>query len=264
MNDESSLNDHKSLSMSPSVKELTGALIAVQRELPTLPKDKENPFFKSKYAGLETVLPAALKVLTDHKLGLVQSVGQDSKGGTTLTTILLHESGEWISDTQPLLLTKSDPQSQGSAITYGRRYALMAMLGLVADDDDDGHAASRRQPARRTPQPRAANPATTPHKPPQSTPAPAQSQAVDESAQITQQQIRGIHGSLKQMFGDDERAAYDWLKEVQPRTCAASETTYHLGELTMAEASAILAAANEVHAPRRPASPPLATSSTER
>ena len=139
----------RSLQMSPTIKALAVALIAAQGELPKLSKDKTNPFFNSSYAGLDTVLPAALKVLTTHGLGLIQSVGEDSRGGTTLTTILMHESGEWLSDTQPLLLTKTDPQGQGSAITYGRRYAVMSMLGLVADDDDDGNAASKAPVVRR-------------------------------------------------------------------------------------------------------------------
>ena len=154
----------KSFAMSPSVTELTAALIAVQKELPKLKKDKENPFFKSSYVGLDTVLPAALEALSAHGLGLLQTIGGDGNGGTTLSTTLLHESGEWVSDTQPLMLVKPDPQSQGSAITYARRYAVMAILGLVADDDDDGNAASppakRRAAPSQKPQGRALPPST--------------------------------------------------------------------------------------------------------
>jgi len=61
----------------------------------------------------------------------------------TLTTTLIHKSGQWIQSEMPLHLPKQDPQGQGSAVTYARRYAYMAILGLVADDDDDGNAASR-------------------------------------------------------------------------------------------------------------------------
>jgi hypothetical protein len=61
----------------------------------------------------------------------------------TLTTSLIHKSGQWIESEMPLHLPKQDPQGQGSAVTYARRYAYMAILGLVADDDDDGNAASR-------------------------------------------------------------------------------------------------------------------------
>ncbi len=141
--------------MSESIKEITVALIAAQGGLPKLSKDKINPFFKHGYVGLETVMPEALAILNKNGMALTQTVGTAEGGGTTLSTTILHSSGEWISDTQPLLLVKPDPQGQGSAITYGRRYAVMAMLGLVADDDDDGAAASPRDAAPQSrPQPR--------------------------------------------------------------------------------------------------------------
>ena len=145
---------------SNTIKELATALIAAQKELPTILKDKTNPFFKSKYAGLDTVLPAALAVLTKHGLGLIQSIGTGPEGGSTLTTMLVHESGEWYSDTMPLLLSKDDPQGQGSAVTYARRYGTMAMVCLVADEDDDGNAAStsKTPAARRTARPAPARP----------------------------------------------------------------------------------------------------------
>ena len=133
--------------MSESIKEITVALIAAQSELPKLSKDKINPFFKSRYVSLDTVMPEALKILNKNGMALTQTVGTAEDGGSTLSTTILHSSGEWISDTQPLLLVKPDPQGQGSAITYARRYGLMAMLGLVADDDDDGAAASPRDSA---------------------------------------------------------------------------------------------------------------------
>src|SRR3990167_1618070 len=133
------VNGAAAATMSPSIQNLAVALVAAQTDLPKLAKDKENPFFHSKYAGLDTVLPAALKVLSAHGIALLQSVGQDGHGGSTLTTMLMHQSGEWVRDTQPLLLVKNDPQGQGSAITYARRYAVMSMLGLVAEEDDDGN-----------------------------------------------------------------------------------------------------------------------------
>ena len=219
--------------MSPSIKLLAAALIAAQTELPTVTKEKENPFFKSKYVGLDTVLPPALKVLTDHGLGLVQSVGQDSQGGTTLTTMLLHESGEWLSDTQPLLLVKTDQQGQGSAITYARRYGLMAMLGLVGEDDDDGNAASPRQktPLRR-PVPPAPNPA--PEKP------------------ISEAQTRAIRASLRELFGEDEQSQVEWLTEIEPAAVAGLEV--HLGGLSSQQASRIISASNDERAAKaRPA-----------
>lgn len=227
------LNGHKSLSMSPSVKELIGALIAAQTELPTLTKEKENPFFKSKYAGLETVLPAALKVLTAHGLGLVQTVGGDGQGGTTLTTILVHESGEWISDTQPLLLVKVEPQSQGSAITYGRRYALMAMLGLVAEDDDDGHAASRQE----RPPPRRA-PAQPKSQPVERATAQPKRAAPPEDGEITSAQAQAIHRILAALHGGDERAQVETMQAVCPE--AVEGTQVHVSGLTMKRALEVI------------------------
>jgi len=238
-----------SLIMSPTIQKLATALIATQAALPTVPKDKENPFFHSKYAGLETVMPLALAVLTEHGLGLVQSVGHDANGATTLTTILMHESGEWIGDTQPLLLAKADPQGQGSAITYARRYAVMAMLGLVAEADDDGNAASRPRPATARPKAQAA-----PLPRNGSPPTPADRPAYDEKTKITDTQIKAIRGALKRMFGDDERAAFEWMQGAQPRA-TESGTMIHLGELTMAEASTILFAVNEWTAKQKAAQP---------
>ncbi len=85
-------------------------------------------------------MPAALTLLNKHGLAVTQLVDNAVDAGS-LTTMLMHESGEWISATQPLLLAKADPQGQGSAITYARRYGLMSMLGIVAEDDDDANAA---------------------------------------------------------------------------------------------------------------------------
>ena len=164
--------------MSESVKELAAALIAVQAELPKISKDKlaKGEKFSYAYVGLDTVMPEALAILNKHGIALTQTVGTAEDGsGTTLSTTLLHKSGEWLSDTQPLLLSKQDPQGQGSAITYARRYGVMAALGMVADEDDDGQRAAPRtrqpqgqaptkakaapkQPARATPtKPTAAN-----------------------------------------------------------------------------------------------------------
>ena len=150
---------YRSTAMSPTIGELATALAAAQAELPAVLKDKtaKGEKFSYRYVGLDTVMPAALKVLSKHSLAVVQPVGHGQDGDTTLTTMLLHKSGEWIADTQRLLLVKADPQGQGSAITYARRYGLMAMIGLVADDDDDAQAAmarpdaSQERPAARTP-----------------------------------------------------------------------------------------------------------------
>lgn len=125
------------------LNELASALVKAQSEFSTVPKDAENPFFKSKYADLAAVVKTAGPVLAKHGLAISQYLSRDEEGNSTLITYLMHESGQYIAHEMSLMLTKPDPQSQGSATTYARRYSYMAALGLVADEDDDGNHASR-------------------------------------------------------------------------------------------------------------------------
>lgn len=166
------------MKMSDSIKELAAALVKAQGELPTILKDKmaQGERFSYAYVGLESVMPEALAILGKHGLAVTQTPGTSDDGGSNLTTTLLHTSGEWLTDTQPLLLVKSDPQGQGSAITYARRYGLMSMIGLVAEEDDDGKAASPKRAARKpAAKAQAAKPAngkaTTPKRAPATQPA---------------------------------------------------------------------------------------------
>lgn len=123
---------------------LLAALLAVQQEAPTLPKDKSNPAFKgSKYTPLDTIVEVVGPILAKHGLVWMTKPGSDAEGKPALHYVLAHAaSGEREEGTMPLLLSKPDPQGQGSAITYARRYALCAVLNLVADEDDDGNAGS--------------------------------------------------------------------------------------------------------------------------
>ncbi|HWZ65598.1 MAG TPA: ERF family protein [Patescibacteria group bacterium] len=128
------------------IDKLAPALVAFQGDLIPVEKSSTNPFFKSKYADLPTVMSAVQPILAAHKLAVTQFITH-LEGGSALRTILMHESGQYIEDVMPLLLAKQDPQGQGSAITYARRYSFMSVLGIVADEDDDGNKASMRQPA---------------------------------------------------------------------------------------------------------------------
>lgn len=113
------------------------ALLDFQKAAPDLHRDSENPHFRSKFLSLEGLFGKVLPVANANGLVIQQWV-TTLEGQPALTTRITHaESGESISDTM-LLHAKPDPQSQGSAITYARRYSLMAALGLVADEDDDG------------------------------------------------------------------------------------------------------------------------------
>ena len=127
---------------SESIKELAAALCAFQSSVETIRKSDTNPFFKSKYASLSSILDVIKAPLAENGLSFVQF----PSGDYGLTTMLMHTSGEWISDTYRMRPTKDDPQGAGSVITYQRRYALGAILGLNIDEDDDGNKASTPAP----------------------------------------------------------------------------------------------------------------------
>lgn len=122
--------------------ELAKALHAFQKDAPPIHLDAKNPHFGSKFASLAGVIAAVRPVLNEH--GLVYSqFPTNLNGAPALRTALMHaESGEEIADVMPLILPKSDPQGYGSALTYARRYALLSVLGLVGDEDDDANVAT--------------------------------------------------------------------------------------------------------------------------
>lgn len=132
-----------------SVGKLALALAKAQGVMNGAVKDAANPFFKSKYADLASVWDACRKPLAENELAVAQSVS--AHGATvTVTTYLIHSSGESITSSLSLTAKGDDPQSIGSAITYGRRYGLSAMVG-IAPEDDDGNAASQPQRAQPAP-----------------------------------------------------------------------------------------------------------------
>jgi hypothetical protein len=128
---------------SENIVALTGAILKVQGELSGVKKDGKNPHFKSNYATLENVIDTARPALQTAKIVFVQAPGQVINGAVEVTTMLVHESGEWMRSTLHVPLGKVDPQGVGSAITYGLRYSLMAMLGLPPTDDDGESAMER-------------------------------------------------------------------------------------------------------------------------
>lgn len=126
---------------SESLAHIAPALLKAQKAIGFAVKDANNPFFKSKYADLPTVIDAVKSHLNDNGIVFLQTATDSDINTLSLVTRLLHESGEWIEDTATATLAKNDPQGYGSAITYLRRYSLSAITGLY-QDDDDGNAAS--------------------------------------------------------------------------------------------------------------------------
>lgn len=125
------------------MKELATAMAKAQAEIKAALKDSKNPHFKSSYADLTSVWDACRTALTKNGLSVVQ-IPNFEGDEVWLETMLLHASGESISGRYPLRPQQQTPQGYGSALTYARRYSLAAMVGVVADEDDDGNAASQR------------------------------------------------------------------------------------------------------------------------
>lgn len=127
---------------SESLKEFAVAMNKAQAEMTAAKKDSANPFFKSKYADLGSVILALKEAFADNGLSYIQApvMAENSVG---VVTRILHVSGEWMEETLTLPMVKLDPQAAGSAITYARRYALQSMAGIPSADDDGEFAMQR-------------------------------------------------------------------------------------------------------------------------
>jgi hypothetical protein len=124
---------------SETIQELAKSLVEFQKEVGKIIKTDNNPFFKSKYASLATILDVISEPLANKGLVIIQFPTEQYK----LTTRLQHISGEYMEDTYEMQPTKHSPQDAGSVITYQRRYAIGAILNLNIDEDDDGNKASK-------------------------------------------------------------------------------------------------------------------------
>ncbi len=130
---------------SDSLAALAPALVKAQQKMGAALKDSKNPFFKSKYADLNSIIDAAIPALNEEGIAVLQSPGLNNDGGSVINTILLHTSGEFIAGQSKVVAAKqNDPQSEGSAVTYARRYGLQSMVTLKAEDDDGEGAMGRK------------------------------------------------------------------------------------------------------------------------
>ena len=139
---------------SDSIAAIAPALVAAAGELSPVGKDATNPAFRNRYATLDAIMEQVRPVLARHGLAVMHSVTHpETEGGRvvglSIETRLMHRSGEWMANLVTLPVEKPTAQGAGSAISYGRRYGLSALLGLTAEDDD-GQSASA--PAKRAPE----------------------------------------------------------------------------------------------------------------
>jgi len=127
----------------PIGKNIASAFVKAQRAFGPALKTSTNPHFRSKYADLSNCIEAVIDALNANGIGLMQRT-YESKDGVMVETIFVHESGEVMEcGLLHVPASKQDPQGYGSALTYARRYSLLAATGL-APEDDDGNSASRR------------------------------------------------------------------------------------------------------------------------
>lgn len=128
---------------SPEITDLAKAMLKVQQALMPACKDAENPFSKSRYATLNSVIDACRDALIAQSIWVVQYPVAVDPGHLGLVTKLVHgDSGQWQSSIMVMPLPKNDPQGYGSALTYARRYGLATLVGLISETDDDAEAAT--------------------------------------------------------------------------------------------------------------------------
>lgn len=132
---------------SESIVEISKAMAEFQKEVKQPFKDADNPFFKSKYVPLESVVEAITDIAPKHGISFMQWPRNDESGQVGVSTLVTHTSGEFI-EFDPVFMKaeKQTPQGYGAAITYIKRYSLSAIFGITSDKDDDGNSASNNTP----------------------------------------------------------------------------------------------------------------------
>ncbi len=153
------------MTSSETTATLCAALVAAQGGLRPIAKDGKNPAFRSRYATLDGIMETVRPALAAHGLAVVQGVVHPETGeggrlvGIMVETRLIHTSGEWLASVVPVPVAKGDAHGLGSALSYGRRYGISALLALSTDEDDDGNAAAKAPPAKPQAKPAPAAPA---------------------------------------------------------------------------------------------------------
>jgi hypothetical protein len=142
------------MTTSETIGAIAPALIKAQSQMQGITKEGKNPAFKSKYVTLDSILDTLRPILTSNGLMLTQgSQEPQAMQAVTVESRIIHTSGEWIATTVTIPVTKPDAHGLGSALTYGRRYGVAALLAISADEDDDANEAARPQESfRRGPQ----------------------------------------------------------------------------------------------------------------
>ncbi len=222
---------------SPTIGKLAEALAKAQGSMTTAKKDSDNPFFGSRYADLAACWEVCREPLARNGLAIIQTTAPTTDGTVRVVSTLAHTSGEWIRGELAVKPVKADPQGIGSALTYARRYGLCSLVGIVADEDDDGEAAQGRgasqkpkqSPARQSQAPQGQNREQGAQK------SQGGAQAQQGAGGASESQIKAIFAISKDKGLDAHHAASSIL----------ARTVDRLDSLTMQEASRVIAALNK-------------------
>lgn len=193
---------------SENITELLVALEAVQSELPTMPKN--TPAYGYKYADLDTITQTIKPILHKHGIAYLQSISGSSQEQMTLTTRIFNTKGQYIEDTAALpiiISTKNNAaQTLGMSITYMRRYALCAMLGITSDEDVDANAEGKSQPQKQTPK------QSTPQAAPQGF-TPKGGEATPDERKQLDSMFRAKHPNGHHVFTRDDIQAFSAMRK---------------------------------------------------
>jgi hypothetical protein len=137
---------------SETIGKLAESLAKAQAGIKSITKDRTNPHFRNRYATLDAILDAVRPTLAAQGLSIVQGASESTQG-FNVETYLVHSSGEYIANVVAVPVSKQDAQGVGSAMTYGRRYGVSALLALSTDEDDDGEAAAKKPAPKPEPKP---------------------------------------------------------------------------------------------------------------
>lgn len=214
---------------SDQINELATALAKAQKQIKPALANAWNPHFKSNYADLTSVWEACREPLASNNLSVTQAAGKDESGKPVLGTRLIHSSGQWIESVMPLILQRQDMQGLGSAITYSRRFALAAIVGVAPEEeDDDGNEASKNSKLSgqrgtaltENRSPGAAQPTKV------ASPKPSLAQALPDNSNPTDQDIEDFQAFLRRQ-GWSNRDAVDLIQrtygKASPRVLKLSE-----------------------------------------
>ena len=199
------------MNKSESIQLLASALSKAQAEMPAIKFDSKNPFLKNDYASLGAIIAGARPVIAKHGLSVAQlTFGED--GVTGVETVLMHASGEWISNSISMPIGeekgKSSAQVAGSIVTYLRRYSLASVLGIYSDEDGDGNKPEpTHKPDGTKPEAQANDDIMTIERASKVTNSEG-TPYVDIASDVLQRMVIGINKGLQNGVDDEKRAEY--------------------------------------------------------